>query len=288
MPITLQEISNRALAFSREWKHAESEDADAKSFLDVFFEVFGVSRRRVASFEKRVKKIDGKDGYIDLLWKGTLLIEHKSRGKDLDRAYKQRHSAPLRVAAKMDLVRQQRRPLSNSIQRQLVIAFSLFFAATGGSWAEVVGKVIGVGDGDTITVLLGNRQVKVRLTEIDAPEKRQPFGNRSKQSLSDLCLGKTATLEEQGKDRYGRTLARVTCAGTDANEAQVRRGSRSTARRICRGKSRFSALPAPERACGVRTARRRCAGCGTSSGARSGCPTRFRSPARLPSMRTRW
>ncbi len=89
MPITLQEISNRALAFSREWKHAESEDADAKSFLDAFFEVFGVSRRRVASFEKRVKRIDGKDGYIDLLWKGTLLIEHKSRGKDLDRAYKQ-------------------------------------------------------------------------------------------------------------------------------------------------------------------------------------------------------
>jgi hypothetical protein len=89
VPITLQEISSRALAFSREWKHAESEDADAKSFWDAFFEVFGVSRRRVASFEKRVKKIDGKDGYIDLLWKGTLLVEHKSRGKDLDRAYKQ-------------------------------------------------------------------------------------------------------------------------------------------------------------------------------------------------------
>jgi len=89
VPITLQEISSRALAFSREWKHAESEDADAKSFWDSFFEVFGVSRRRVASFEKRVKKIDGKDGYVDLLWKGTLLVEHKSRGKDLDRAYKQ-------------------------------------------------------------------------------------------------------------------------------------------------------------------------------------------------------
>ena len=89
MPITFQEIGSRALAFSREWKHAESEDADAKSFWDAFFEVFGVSRRRVASFEKRVKKIDGKDGYIDLLWKGTLLVEHKSRGKDLDRAYKQ-------------------------------------------------------------------------------------------------------------------------------------------------------------------------------------------------------
>src|SRR5690606_13506624 len=49
----------------------------------------GLTRRRVASFEKRIKKIDGKEGYIDLLWKGILLIEHKSRGQDLDRAYTQ-------------------------------------------------------------------------------------------------------------------------------------------------------------------------------------------------------
>ena len=89
VPIILQEISSRALAFSREWKRAESEEADAKSFWDSFFEVFGVSRRRVASFEKRVEKIDGKDGYIDLLWKGTPLVEHESRGRDLNRAYKQ-------------------------------------------------------------------------------------------------------------------------------------------------------------------------------------------------------
>ncbi len=89
MPLSLNDIRDRALAFSREWRKAESEDADAKSFWDEFFEVFGVKRRKVATFEKRVKKIDGKDGYIDLLWKGTLLVEHKSRGKDLNRAYKQ-------------------------------------------------------------------------------------------------------------------------------------------------------------------------------------------------------
>ncbi|MGC2519346.1 MAG: DNA methyltransferase [Burkholderiales bacterium] len=89
MPLSLNDIRDRALAFSREWAHAESEDAEAQSFWNDFFEVFGVSRRRVATFEKRVKKIDGKDGYIDLLWKRTLLIEHKSRGKDLERAYKQ-------------------------------------------------------------------------------------------------------------------------------------------------------------------------------------------------------
>ena len=89
MPLSLNDIRDRAFAFSRDWSTAESEDADAKSFWDAFFEVFGISRRRVASFESRVKKIDGKDGYIDLLWKGTLLIEHKSRGKNLDRAHKQ-------------------------------------------------------------------------------------------------------------------------------------------------------------------------------------------------------
>jgi very-short-patch-repair endonuclease len=89
MPLSWNEIKIRALAFSREWAHTESEDADAKSFWDAFFNVFGVSRRRFASFEQRVKKIDGKDGYIDLLWKGVVLVEHKSRGKDLDRAYQQ-------------------------------------------------------------------------------------------------------------------------------------------------------------------------------------------------------
>lgn len=89
MPLSWNEIKDRALKFSRDWAEETSEDAEAKSFLDAFFNVFGVPRRRVATFEKRVKKIDGKDGYIDLLWKGILLVEHKSRGKDLDCAFQQ-------------------------------------------------------------------------------------------------------------------------------------------------------------------------------------------------------
>ncbi|MFZ2171405.1 MAG: type IIL restriction-modification enzyme MmeI, partial [Methylococcaceae bacterium] len=89
MPLSWNEIKDRALKFSREWVDESSEDAEAKSFLDAFFNVFGVPRKRVATFEKRVKKLDGRDGYIDLLWKGILLVEHKSRGKDLDRAYSQ-------------------------------------------------------------------------------------------------------------------------------------------------------------------------------------------------------
>ncbi|MBZ5859433.1 class I SAM-dependent DNA methyltransferase [Flavihumibacter profundi] len=89
MPLSWNEIKSRASAFSNEWKDEVSEDAEAKSFWDDFFNIFGISRRRVATFEQQVKKIDAKTGFIDLLWKGMILVEHKSRGKDLDRAYKQ-------------------------------------------------------------------------------------------------------------------------------------------------------------------------------------------------------
>ena len=89
MPISLNEIRSRALQFSKEWKNAESEKAEAQTFWNEFFEVFGITRRRVASFEVPAKKTDGQGGYIDMLWKGNCLIEHKSRGKDLDRACKQ-------------------------------------------------------------------------------------------------------------------------------------------------------------------------------------------------------
>ncbi len=89
MPLSWNEIKVRATAFSKEWEHEVSEDAEAKSFWDDFFNVFGIGRRRVATFEQQVKKIDQKAGFIDLLWKGILLVEHKSRGKDLGKAYQQ-------------------------------------------------------------------------------------------------------------------------------------------------------------------------------------------------------
>jgi hypothetical protein len=89
MPLSWTDIRSNAIAFSREWKDASSEDAEAQSFWNDFFEVFGIKLRRVASFEKPVKKSDGKGGFIDLLWKGVVLVEHKSRGLDLDRAYHQ-------------------------------------------------------------------------------------------------------------------------------------------------------------------------------------------------------
>lgn len=89
MTLSWNEIKDRALKFSKEWADTSNEEADAKPFLVEFFNVFGISRKRVATFEHRVKKLDEKDGYIDLLWKGTILIEMKSRGKNLDKAYNQ-------------------------------------------------------------------------------------------------------------------------------------------------------------------------------------------------------
>ena len=101
-------------------------------------------------------------------------------------------------------------PTENGLQQMITILMCL---------------VISVADGDTLTVLCnGSKQVKIRLSEIDAPEKRQPFGNRSMQSLSGMCLQKKAKIKPQTKDRYGRTVARVICDGVDANEEQIRRG----------------------------------------------------------------
>lgn len=89
MALSWNEIKDRALNFSKEWADASNEEADAKPFLVEFFNVFGITSKRVSTFEHRVKKLDDKDGYIDLLWKGTILIEMKSRGKNLDKAYGQ-------------------------------------------------------------------------------------------------------------------------------------------------------------------------------------------------------
>lgn len=85
-------------------------------------------------------------------------------------------------------------------------------------------RVVGVHDGDTLTVLADRQRVRVRLTDIDAPELGQPFGRRAKSALSDLCFGKPAEMEVRGRDRYGRTLARVKCDGWDANAEQVYHG----------------------------------------------------------------
>jgi hypothetical protein len=93
MPLSWNEIRSRALEFSRKWEEEGSERAEAQSFWNDFFAVFGIERKRVAVFEKQVQLARAgeklRQGRIDAFWKGVLLIEHKSRGQDLDRAFTQ-------------------------------------------------------------------------------------------------------------------------------------------------------------------------------------------------------
>ena len=86
MPLSWNEIRIRATAFVKEWEGEKNERGEAQTFWNEFFNVFGLPRKRLASFEQAVKKIDGHQGFIDLLWPGMLLVEHKSLGKNLERA----------------------------------------------------------------------------------------------------------------------------------------------------------------------------------------------------------
>lgn len=86
VPLSWNEIRDRATRFARDWQDAAYERGEAQSFWREFFGVFGQERNRVYSFEKRVEKLGGTAGYIDCFWPGVLATEHKSRGKDLDSA----------------------------------------------------------------------------------------------------------------------------------------------------------------------------------------------------------
>jgi endonuclease YncB( thermonuclease family) len=87
------------------------------------------------------------------------------------------------------------------------------------------GRVVGIADGDTVTVLdSSNTQFKIRLMGIDAPEKKQDFGNKSKESLSSLIVNRQVSVDYSKKDRYGRTVGKILVDGIDANLEQVKAG----------------------------------------------------------------
>jgi endonuclease YncB( thermonuclease family) len=87
------------------------------------------------------------------------------------------------------------------------------------------GRVVKIADGDTLTVLdRSNRQHKIRLVGIDAPERKQPFHTKSRQNLADLVFGKEVAVEWHKRDRYKRILGKVVLDGQDVNLAQIRAG----------------------------------------------------------------
>ncbi len=86
MPISWNEIRHNAIKFSGEWKGAKCERADSQTFWNEFFQVFGIKRRVVASFEEPARRISGTYGFIDMFWRGVLIVEQKSSGEDLGKA----------------------------------------------------------------------------------------------------------------------------------------------------------------------------------------------------------
>src|SRR4051812_3638778 len=106
-----------------------------------------------------------------------------------------------------------------------LILLPMILALAMGCHADDTGKVVGVSDGDTLTVLKGRTQVKVRLHGIDAPERGQDFGSRAKHTASDLAFGRTVTVRPRELDRYGRTVADVILPdGRSLNREMVGQG----------------------------------------------------------------
>jgi endonuclease YncB( thermonuclease family) len=118
--------------------------------------------------------------------------------------------------------------LRHHVARACTAAALFFFASmigTAGA-AELSGRVVAVADGDTFTLLTGtNERIRVRLTEIDAPESAQPWGQQAKDALSALVFSQAVRVVSAGTDQYGRTLGRVYVAGKDVNAEMLRTGS---------------------------------------------------------------
>lgn len=112
------------------------------------------------------------------------------------------------------------------------------------SAAEYNGRVVGISDGDTLTLLVPDgasfRQIKIRLAEIDTPESAQPYGQKAKQALSDLAYNKQARVVVETTDRYGRTVGRVFVSNLDVNAEMVKQGAAWVYRQYAKDQALYS------------------------------------------------
>lgn len=111
------------------------------------------------------------------------------------------------------------------MQRLLLTVILSACLVTPAAAERLTGRIIHVADGDTVTLLTGqNQSVRIRLSGIDAPEKRQPFGTRAREKMAFCAKGKTAVVDTHKKDRYGRQVGTVTVAGTDCGLELLKSG----------------------------------------------------------------
>ena len=108
--------------------------------------------------------------------------------------------------------------------RMRFVVLLIFIYAPFVSVAQLQGKVVAIADGDTFTMLVDNKQIKIRLHGIDCPEKKQDFGNVAKEYVSGLVFGKVVEVRKMNKDRYGRTVGIATVNGLNVNEALLKAG----------------------------------------------------------------
>lgn len=109
----------------------------------------------------------------------------------------------------------------HKISTFIILCFTAFTANS----EPVSGRIVGITDGDTVQLMTSTRELlKIRLSGIDAPEKSQPFGEKSKQALSSCCFNKDAVVESYKEDRYGRVVGKVLIDGADCNLIQIELG----------------------------------------------------------------
>jgi endonuclease YncB( thermonuclease family) len=120
----------------------------------------------------------------------------------------------------------------------LLTSILLVLAGPSGHTATTyTGKVISIADGDTLRILYRDGQLKIRLAEIDTPERKQPWGNRARQALSDKVFGKIVDVVEIDRDRYGRIVGRIYLDGRDINREMVAEGHAWVYRKYMRDES---------------------------------------------------
>lgn len=116
-------------------------------------------------------------------------------------------------------------PVTRRSTFRLAAIVAAFLVPSAVTAETILGRVVAVYDGDTVTVLEGSRRVRVRLAGIDAPERPgQPYSEASRRSLAELVAGKQIRIEASSRDHYGRPLGRLYVQTTDVNLEQVRRG----------------------------------------------------------------
>ncbi|HWX01575.1 thermonuclease family protein [Collimonas sp.] len=114
--------------------------------------------------------------------------------------------------------------MTAAVHMKTLRATALLFALLCAPPAAHAHKVLYIADGDSLTLQAGRKRIKLRLAGIDAPEIKQAFGQKSRQSLYQLCWGKDARYDAKAIDHFGRTVATLRCDGIDAGRAQVERG----------------------------------------------------------------